>query len=545
MPTFRVPSDEEPITVDAISNYESVQLFVKRAAAVQSGFILTDDNAEAIASICRRLDGIPLAIELAAARIKLLTVDQLNERLQDRFHLLTGGSRTELPRHQTLNGLIAWSYDLLSHDERLLFEQVSLFRGGWTLETAEAICTEVDTTHVLDLLTQLYDKSLILLDTEGAEPRFSQLETIREFGRSRLAERGVEESLSERNARYFAEMVAQAAPYLNRFGSPEEIRCRTQLAADYPNIRASLDWLAIHDQSELAISTATSLTDYWMLRGEVREGLTWLQRTLSQSEGCSHEAILGAKVALQAFLFSSADYTESIKVGEPLVDEFEAIGDEHSAAKARSVVGAARIKLGDYEIAEPLLVQAGTTFHVLGNFTGEAMTYTHRGLIRYDRGEYAEARVLLDLAIDLIARSGDYFAAVWTRFDLALVAIAVGDLETAANHLVEGAELVTSGATIMTWAYVSAAAMIAVERERFAEAARLFGASQALTEKTGATFEKVVFSQYIETLRLEMPAVELELAWKGGRSLGQDQALRAAVELCQSLLADEEPRHEA
>ncbi len=276
---------------------------------------------------------------------------------------------------------------------------------------------------MLDLLTQLYDKSLILLDTEGAEPRFSQLETIREFGRSRLAERGVEESLSERNARYFAEMVAQAAPYLNRFGSPEEIRCRTQLAADYPNIRAALDWLATHDQPELALSTATSLTWYWYPRGEVREALTWLQRTLSQSEGCSCQAILEAKAAMQILLFQVADYLGSLEVGEPLVDEFQTRGDERLAASVLFWIGAARQQLGDNELAEQMLLQAGATLHELGDYATEGATHMHRGLRRYDQGEYDEARALFNLAIDLIARSGEPLTSIWPRYAVRRVAV--------------------------------------------------------------------------------------------------------------------------
>jgi non-specific serine/threonine protein kinase len=506
---------------------------------------VTDENAEAVVRICRRLDGIPLAIELAAARIKLLTVEQLDERLQDRFQMLTGGSRTELPRHQTLNGLIRWSYDLLSDEERLLFDQVSLFRGGWTLEAAEAVCTDVDPPQVLDLLTQLYDKSLILLGNDGSGPRFSQLETIREFGRSRLAERGLEPLLGERNALYFAGVVAQAAPYLDRWGSREEIYYRTRLTADFPNIQASLEWLATCGQPELAVRTVTALTSYWFLRGEIREGLNWLQRVLGRPDGCSRGAILEALVAEQAFLFQAADYRGSIDVGEPLIQEFEAKGDEQWAGWVRFYVGASWQKLGENETAEKMLREAGSTLLALGDYTTAAMTHMHRGLRRYEQGAYGEARALCTLAIDLIGQSGEPLSAVWPLFDLALIAIATSDLQTAANYLIEGAELVASGMTIMTWAYVSAAATIAVAQERLAEGAHLFGASQALTERTGATFEKAIFNRSIERLRRERPLAELEVAWNGGRSLGQDRALREAVEFCQSVLSSEISGREA
>ena len=210
---YRVPSlacpDHETLTLNELAGYEAVQLFVERSAAVNPGFELTAENTRTIAQICRRLDGIPLALDLAAARVKVFSVNQIAERLDDRFRLLTGGSRTALPRQQTLRALIDWSYDLLSEPEQALMRQLSVFVNGWTFEAAEAVCPDVD---ILDLLPQLVNKSLVSVDEDKGKVRYHLLETIRQYARDRLLEAGEAAAARDHHLDYFLTLSEAAKP---------------------------------------------------------------------------------------------------------------------------------------------------------------------------------------------------------------------------------------------------------------------------------------------------------------------------------------------
>jgi predicted ATPase len=233
---YRVPPlglpDSDRSGVETLAQSEAVQLFVERAAAVKPGFALNERNAGPVAQICRRLDGIPLALELAAARVAMLTPQQIAARLDDRFRLLTGGSRTALPRQQTLRSLIDWSYDLLSEPERLLFCQLSVFVGGWSLEAAEAVCPDLD---VFDLLAQLVQKSLVVADdsTASGETRFRLLETIRQYARDKLLERGAAEGVRDRHLNYYLEFAEAGEPNFYGRQRPEWVdRCELEHVAD-------------------------------------------------------------------------------------------------------------------------------------------------------------------------------------------------------------------------------------------------------------------------------------------------------------------------
>jgi predicted ATPase len=219
VPTLTTP-DPLLSSLDTLSQYEAVQLFIERAQTALSGFTMTDDNAPAIAQVCQHLDGIPLALELAAARVKVLRVDEIAVRLDDRFRLLTGGARTALPRHQTLQAMIDWSHDLLSDPERILLRRLSVFAGGWSLEAAESVCQGegIDADEILDLLTQLLNKSLIMGEREqGKETRYYMLETIRQYAREKLWAAGEGEMTRQQHLAYFLDLAERAEPNLRSF----------------------------------------------------------------------------------------------------------------------------------------------------------------------------------------------------------------------------------------------------------------------------------------------------------------------------------------
>jgi len=280
---YRVPSlalpDPAQVTCEALMESEAVQLFVERAMTVQTHFALQDSNASAVAQICHRLDGIPLALELATARLAVFSPQEISSRLDDRFKLLTGGSRTALERHQTLRALIDWSYDLLSDEERILFRRLSVFAGGWTFEAAEAVCSDLD---VLNLLTQLVNKSLVMADAETHTQgtRYRLPETIRQYARDMLLAAGESEQARDRHLDFFLHFAKMAEPKLR---SAEQLEWLERVETEHDNLRTTLSWSLESGKSEHALELAGALGYFWELRG-LGEGIKWLDEALALSE---------------------------------------------------------------------------------------------------------------------------------------------------------------------------------------------------------------------------------------------------------------------
>jgi non-specific serine/threonine protein kinase len=241
---------------------ESERLFLERAMAAAPEFVLGDRHAAAVPEICRRLDGIPLAIELAAARVRVLSPEQIVARLSDRFGLLVGASRTAPIRHRTLRAALEWSYDLLSEHEQPVFDRIAVFAGGWGLEAAEAVCGEPASPpgEVLDELTRLVDKSLVLADPRGREVRYRLLETVREFALDRLAARGETESVRWRHAEFYRALAERAEPELR---GVEQASWLARLELEHDNLRAALHWAAEAGAPELALHLAGALWRFW------------------------------------------------------------------------------------------------------------------------------------------------------------------------------------------------------------------------------------------------------------------------------------------
>ena len=274
--TYRVPSLETPDPEHlppfaSLARFEAVRLFADRAAAVLPGFVLTEANGSAVAEICCGLDGIPLAIELAAARMRTLSVEELRVRLRDRFRVLTGGSRVALPRHRTLRATIDWSYGLLAEPERVLLRRLAVFTGGWTLEAAEAVCSgeDVPEGEVLDLLAHLVDKSLVILEWPSDVGRYRLLETVRQYGLELLEERGETLIWRQRHASFFLAVAEEAEPKL--FG-PEQDAWFARLEAEHGNLRAALEWLAQQGEALQGLRLAGALWRFWEVRGHLAQG---------------------------------------------------------------------------------------------------------------------------------------------------------------------------------------------------------------------------------------------------------------------------------
>jgi len=294
---YRVPSlplpDMHVVSLDALAQNDCVRLFVDRASASYSPFRLKEMNAPAVANICRRLDGIPLAIELAAARTKVFSSEEIAARLDDRFRLLTGGSRTALERHQTLFALIEWSHNLLSEAERVFLRRLSVFAGGWSFQAVEAVCSQGIDEQTLDLLTHLVDKSLVIVEEQEGEVRYHFLETIRQYARDRLFESGEAEQVRDRHVVFFIQFAEGAEPKLR---SAEQIEWLERMEIEHDNLRTALAWSLENRKSDRALQLAGALSYFWEIHGYWSEGQKWLNDALALSERQQSERVAAGEV---------------------------------------------------------------------------------------------------------------------------------------------------------------------------------------------------------------------------------------------------------
>ncbi len=376
VPSLTTPPTDQPTPIERLAEYEAVQLFVARALTVQPGFVMTNQNASAVAQLCWRLDGIPLAIELAAARVRVLTVEQISSRLSDRFRLLTGGSRTALRRQQTLSAAIDWSHDLLTPSERVLFRRLAVFAGGWTLEAAEGVCGDGESgglgvgedlspppsvaslpaIDVLDLLTGLVDKSLVLADGQSGDTRYRFLETIRQYAGEKLLAAGEAEAMRDRQRDWYLRLAEQAKPKLI---GPEQVHWLDQLEGERDNLRAALEWSLDRGTAELALRLAAAVWRLWFVRDNLGDALELLLRVLA-APGAAGPTRARAEVLDGACeLAINREMGEpALRLGEACLAMYRALGDRPGIAWALCHLANLASNNGNVERAEELAAEA-------------------------------------------------------------------------------------------------------------------------------------------------------------------------------------------
>jgi predicted ATPase/class 3 adenylate cyclase/Tfp pilus assembly protein PilF len=360
-----VPDLRHVTDVASISGYDSVALFMARARAAKSSFIVTDEYAPAVAQICARLDGLPLAIELAAARIKFFPPPMLLERLSSRLNLLTGGAKDKPTRQQTLRGAIDWSYSLLTAEEQMLFARLSVFVGGCTFEAAETALNREDDPNLLDELASLVDQSLIRQEGEG-EPRFSMFETIREYASDKLVERGEAARMKEAHADHYLELAERVE--LDGTAVVEWFR---RLDNEFPNIAAATVYFLDGGQAESALRLVSPLYPYWNTRSYARQALRWLEKGLQHGKALSIPVRARALLALGGInVVSVGDFPRAIVSLTDAVSLLREIGDDMQTVRARIWLGMCATETGKYEEAETELTAAlnlaRETHHDLG-----------------------------------------------------------------------------------------------------------------------------------------------------------------------------------
>ena len=579
---YRVPSlslpDPVHLTREALMESESVRLFVERASAVQSRFSLTDQNAPSVAQICHRLDGIPLALELAAARVAVFAPEQISARLDNRFKLLTGGNRTALERHQTLRALIDWSYDLLSVEEQTLLRRLSVFAGGWTFEAAEAVCADLD---VLTLLTQLVNKSLVMVDDQGESTRYHLLETIRQYARDKLLEAGESEQTRTNHLDFFLQFAEHAETYMN---GPQELEWRGLLDMEYDNLRTALEWGLENDVDKI-LRLAAALHVFWERHGYEVEGRRLLNEVLARAktvplgEGqAARERILYRARALNAigFLsFGQGDNFGSLKAFEDSVTLLRQIEENEPLAKALSYVGMARAFLGDREAARRSAEEAVALARDVGDqfLLGNALANL-AGVTAMTQGDLEKVRSYHKEAFQLLQETGSHWVIAMTRFGYALFTSVQGNYAESRSQFEACIPLFTElkdrhrlamvrselahlerregrfqkarslyRETIQEWQRVGHRAAVAHELECLAfvvkaqeedqRAARLFGAAESLREHINIPMnppERIEYDREVNDLRASMEEAAFAKAWAEGRALTMEQAIEYVLE---------------
>ncbi|MBI3915159.1 MAG: tetratricopeptide repeat protein [Chloroflexi bacterium] len=333
VPSLAVPDAKQLPPVEKQPEYDAIRFFVDRVRGVSRDFSLNEQNARVVTQICAQLDGIPLALELAAARLKTLSAEQVAARLDDRFQLLTGGSRTAMARQQTLRAMIDWSYDLLSEQERALLRRLSVFAGGWTLEAAESVCSGdgMEKRDVIDLLTKLLDKSLVAVEAQDELPRYRMLETIRQYARDKLLETGEGEAIRNHHLDYFLSFAEAAEPRLH---GPEQVQWLDRLDIDHDNLRSALEWSLGEGRVEKGLRLAAALMWFWYMRAHWSEGRQRVESLLNQPEAAP-KTLTRAKALL--VLANEAGWLSAASTKIQYLEELIAIAREYGVAGKRTL----------------------------------------------------------------------------------------------------------------------------------------------------------------------------------------------------------------
>jgi predicted ATPase/DNA-binding SARP family transcriptional activator/DNA-binding CsgD family transcriptional regulator len=572
VPSLSVPDPRRPPTVDELEGYESARLFVERASNRRPGFALTPENVRAVAELCWRLEGIPLAIELAAARVGALSVEQIAERLGDSLNLLTGGGRTVTPRQQTLRGTMDWSYELLGELERTLFRRLSVFAGGWSLEAAEAVASGegIEKGEVLDLLSELVEKSLVVAEpTPKGGVRYRMLEPVRQYAREKLEKGSEAEAVNRRHAEFFLALAEEAEP---RWGGPEETAWLDLLEADHDNLRVTLAWTLEHGEAETPLQLAGALWWFWEARGHVSEATKWLEEALAMGGVATTTARARVLMGL-GFILRRSNIERAQACLEVALSLYEELGERRRVAESLSYLAWVVGYRGDAARSTTLYEESLTAARESGHL--RVIPWTLNGLAYsvFEGGDFERAQELWGEALALARKQGSVAGASGVLFNMGYTELVRGDHERAATLLEES---LTLSQEVVDKSTVSGALLglgiaatlrdepehgkvllkeslaidvelgskidIAEDLEGLAEAAgalgqhfraaRLWGAAAALREDIGVPWrsaERLLHELQLAVARSELDETVWERAFAEGRAMGMEEAVEYAI----------------
>ena len=560
VPSLALPAPTPVPTPEQLLPNPAMQLFLQRAMAVQPRFALTSRNASAVTQICRRLDGIPLALELAAARVGALSAEQIAQRLDQRFRLLTGGSRAALPRQQTLAATLDWSYDLLGKAERMLFERLAVFSGGWTLEAAEATCgdAELDREDVLDLLAHLTRKSLVGADEliDGSA-RYSLLETVKDYARQKLAARGAAgiTALRDRHAAFYGAWVEQLVPNPRAQWSVAAtlgptIAALSRVEPELDNIRAMLNWCLDSGRATPGIQLAIRLFFFWEVRGLYAEARRWLGALLELAErtagGSRVDSITLEDRATALFIIGSyalrrGDYAETRARHDEAIALWRDVGDDLAVAAVLAERGLVGWLLGDAAEAIDYLEESRRVFQREDRSVSAVAAHAVNalralGMVARGQGDYTRAAECFRESIGMrLDGAGGGYNAARGLCHLGRTVSLQGDVVQAKQIFHEALGIMLTDrlaghslADCLDWL-----AAVADADGRPHEAAVLFGAAEAQWQASGGIRyapERAAYAADLARVRSKLRADELDAAWAEGYAMSRERAVSYALE---------------
>ena len=533
VPSLSVPDLKRLPPPDALTQYEAVRLFVERATLRQPGFALVSGTAPAVVGICTRLDGIPLAIELAAARLGSVPLDAIAARLDDRFRLLVSGNRTALPRHQTLRAAMAWSYDLLSEPEQMVLRRLSVFAGGFTLEAADAVCAGegIDKGDVLELITHLVEKSLVQFDEREGDARYRLLETVRQYGQKKLTEAGETTAMRRRHRDFFLALVERGEPALRGAGQGAWF---ARFETERDNFRAALEWSGTDEGgAEPGLRLAAGLYWFWHTRGYWTEAREWLERALARSGeapvACLPKAIHGMVVIMRRF----GEYERAVPLCEKGLALCRELGDKRYGAWFLIQFALGALNQGDYARAKALCQTALAMCRESGDKWFIALGLSHLGVVALREGDYSQAATLFTESLALMRELGDKVAMAHNSLNLGETAFYQGNYSQAEAFCTEGLTLaVETRSNSEIAGGFEGLAQLACATGHYAQAGRLFGMAEKLRETLGFRYdrnERTHHEQGVASTRAALGEVALAAAWADGRAMTLEQAIEYAL----------------
>lgn len=572
LPSLAVPDAVATPNAAEAMHYGAIAVFVDRAQHVDTRFSLTEENVAAVTDICRRLDGIPLAIELAAARVNVLPARNLAQRLDERFKLLTGGSRTALPRQKTLLALIDWSYDLLTPEEQQLFASLSVFAGGFDFDAMTSVCGGggLDEIELLDLLSSLTDKSLVVADTGDAQERFRLLESTRAYASGKLAASGRRDRLARRHAEYFR---AHALAADERWGKSSVIRWRTDVEKDLDNYRAALEWSLKQGNDELTgAHIAGMLGRFWRSSGLAAEGRNWISLALARVRedehpdialrlwrGYAHLVTADAKVeaaqhalvhaaavgdarstawvqlSLAFGFFQTGRLEEAEATTNRALENFRKLGDKLGQASSLQQLGSIADLRGDTTAARSYIAQTLADFKAVGNEAGYALAIGNLGEIEFKEGNPAEAVRLATEALHLHEQGKDKHNVALYHLNLGVYRVAIGDIEgargSARQSLVLARDLQSSAFAAIALQHLTLIAALKGQTER---AGRLLGFVDAQFQALGMqreTTERWGYDKLMTALSQQTGDAKIAQLAAEGAVWTEDQAVEEGLKI--------------
>ena len=534
VPSLALPDPNRVDTPESVAGFEAVQLFMDRARLARPDFYVSPQNAPALASICLRLDGIPLAIELAAARVRSLSIDEINRKLDQRFQLLTGGSRTALPRQQTLRSLIDWSYDLLNDREGQLLQRLSVFVGGWTLEAAEQVCADASVAdhEVLDLLTSLCDKSLVLVDENDGSYRYRLLETVRQYARERLLTSGGGETVRARHRDCF---LALAEDTHAKLKGPEQAMWLQRLEAEHENLRAGLEWSLVDAGANAGLRLCGALQYFWIMRGHFSEGRRWCDRVLAGARGAERTPERANALSAAGLLaYRQDDFIAAHALLEESLAIRRQVGDRKGIGVAAGNLGMVALDEGELPAARALHEESLAIARETGNRNGVLASLGNLGIVSYELRDFAAARARFEEILAISRELGDGHTTAIALHRLGTVEDAQGGYRAAEALYKESLTILQRlGLRGRIPFSLQELAVVAAALGNPLRAARLWGAEERMREEIGlarpAKEQPQTDPQMRDARAAAGDGAAFDRAWQAGRSMPPEQAIEFAL----------------